>query len=674
MADDSKKPRISLDENGDDDAKMEDAAAAPLVLLARTAKASASRTTSISVVDGSTDPEAFVFVSVKQPTTMAEDEADREIVRRLHPVVFKVEPYKDVHSLCMDLDGVEILQQSSSIASARKEDILRQLGTIYAQARSREAEKVPTVGDVATKFREAAIEIRHAILYGRLDTIDTESGMMIYTEGVADVQRPGRVDVVVVRREDREFWERCIGLSENDYPVCGVGNPGIGKTTTTIYLLQRLINQNKPVVYTIMRNQSSTSSKENIFYEFVPAMDDGEQKVKDVAVKVYKLLQEQAYQLPVLRDKTAVYVVDPGDFDGSCDASGDLEGAQFIMNASNDEKHWGGSNFEKLRQGVSLDHWLVPQPPEKKGGKFIYARLWTGRQLLVAKKYLKFKDLNGDELLRRFRIVGGSVREILQFDERRFKNKVNASLNIDDLTIQGLVEGTYQFTFTPSAPSSDLVGLCPLDPSLEIDKVVLKSDYVEEQLAKRHLKISWYAFLNEDNAGNRGNLFESYLREKFSSAAIFFPEEEVRESLRTKPACTKPNKEIKNYQPVAGGMTIGSKRIIIRVSNMNDRVQTDLAQHYMFYSRNESEPLIDMIWRVDDGYNSIQSTVGAKHGAARDKIRSLKTELNLKDEETLRIFFGVPGTRYKDFVTDPVNPLYAQEDLNNVQIFHVSVS
>ena len=50
----------------------------------------------------------------------------------------------------------------------------------------------------------------------------------------------------VQAEEDKVFWERCIALSENDFPVCGVGNPGIGKTTTTIYLLQKLINQHKP--------------------------------------------------------------------------------------------------------------------------------------------------------------------------------------------------------------------------------------------------------------------------------------------------------------------------------------------------------------------------------------------------------------------------------------------
>uniref|UniRef100_A0A7S2UDW3 Uncharacterized protein n=1 Tax=Attheya septentrionalis TaxID=420275 RepID=A0A7S2UDW3_9STRA len=646
---------------------MEDVAGDPVVAPA---EASANTVAATTSVDVSTDPAALLLVSVKPTTTLIADDADREIVRRLHPIVYKVEPYEDTESLCKDLNGVEFLQQSSLIASAPKEDILDQLETIFADARIREAEKVEVVGDVATDFRIAAIEIRHAILHCNLDTIDAESGMMIYSEGVADVQNPGNIEMVVIRREDKVFWERCIALSENDIPVCGVGNTGIGKTTTTIYLLQRLINQNKPVVYTIRKSQSMR--QDDIFYEFVPDMDE-EEKVKDVTVKVYKMSHEEIYTVPVLQEKTAVYVVDPGDFDGSCGCSGDLRGAHFIMNASNDQKHWGGSNFGKLRKGIGHERWkALAHSPAKNPGKLIHGFLWTGHQLLVAKKYLKL-DLNDDDLLRRFRIVGGSIRDILEFNESAFKDTVKAALNIDDLMVQGLVEGAYQFSYKPSEPSSVLVGLSPSDSSLEIKKIVLKSDYVEEQLAKKHFNISWYAFLNEDNAGNRGNVFESYLREKFSSAAISFPGQEVRESLRTKPANPKSKKEIKNYQPVADGMTIGSERIITRVSNMNERVQTDDSQQYVFYSKNEAEALIDMIWRVDNGYDSVQSTVGPNHSAARGKIQTLKTELHLKDEETLRIFFTVPACRYKDFVTDPVNPLYQQEDLKNVRIFHVSV-
>lgn len=41
----------------------------------------------------------------------------------------------------------------------------------------------------------------------------------------------------------------------------------------------------------------------------------------------------------------------------------------------------------------------------------------------MAKPYLTIKDIGDDELLLPFRIVGGSIREIIEFDEPRFSEK-----------------------------------------------------------------------------------------------------------------------------------------------------------------------------------------------------------------------------------------------------------
>ena len=687
----AKKPRIARD--NEDGVTMEDIAEESVVVMS-SAEVSANRTASAPagaaaaaaaapsvVIDGSTTDDSTALLSslISVKSTAPTDALDdREIVRRLHPIVFRVVPYEGTDSLLTELAGVsDFLRLSPSIASARREDIRNELFTIYGDARSREALKVPVVGDNSdvvenssartNMLRVAAVEMRYAILYGKLKIIDADSQMVVYTEVIADVQSPGTVGPVIIRREDREFWARCIQLSSENHPVCGVGNPGIGKTTTTIYLLQRLLTENKPVVYTIRKKSGS----KDVFYEFTPVMESNQ--LVDVTVKVYEIMPtEKERRIPTMNNSNAVYFVDPGKYEHSCDDTDELFEARFMMAASNDSKHWGGANFTKLRQLNTQGDWQVLQPREQRVGKLIHGSLWSDREILYAKPYLKIKDIAEDEVLRRFRMVGGSIRDIIEFDESEFTEKVAQALNIQDFTVQGLADGTYQFSYTPDAPSSVLIGIGPKDESLERQKIVLKSDYVEEQLAKRHLKISWYAFLNEENHGNRGNLFESYLREKFSSKAIHFTEQEVRESLRTKPP--KPSREIKNYEPVAGGMTIGSPRTITRVSNMNDRVRTDQSKQFMFYSKNQSEPLTDMIFRVDGGYDSIQSTVGKKHGATPDKIGALKTELNLADGETLRIFFVVPESRYAGFLTDPANPLYDQDALQNVHIYHVSIS
>lgn len=264
------------------------------------------------------------------------------------------------------------------------------------------------------------------------------------------------------------------------------------------------------------------------------------------------------------------------------------------------------------------------------------------------------------------------MRDILSFDEEVFIEDVETALGVDAVTIHELVDGRHKFSFKPSAPSSILVGIGPKESDMTKLKITLKSDYVEECLAKKHLKTSWYAVLNEVNSSNRGNLFESYTRLKFSQGPARFSTNEARESMRTRPTHGKKN-EKKNYQPLQS-LTIGSNRTILRVSNMIEAVCADTSQEHLYYSKDEHEPLIDMVFRVDGGFHAIQSTVGVSHNAETAKIRTLKAELRLRDDQTLTIFYAVPSLRYHQFVTDPVNPLLDQSDLNNVVICHVGIS
>jgi hypothetical protein len=196
--------------------------------------------------------------------------------------VLQLEVHNDSASLYSRLMTLDFLQLHSSIESEPKEVILKKLSQIYLAARSREAENCDTDGDVAIEICEAAIEIRNAILHSELERINEESEMNVYQGLVPDVQIPGVMTRVVIRPEDQTFWDRCIELSLLDYPVCGVGNTGIGKTTTTLYLLQQLVmNQKEPVVYTIRKSAGSR----DIFYEFVPVVKNEE--VEDINVKVH---------------------------------------------------------------------------------------------------------------------------------------------------------------------------------------------------------------------------------------------------------------------------------------------------------------------------------------------------------------------------------------------------
>lgn len=97
------------------------------------------------------------------------------------------------------------------------------------------AANLPTHGEnVALADLHLAIEIRNAVQYATLQDLDDGiSGMKVCSEWVPDLQNRGVVNSVIVRPEDVSFWNQCIELGSNRHKVCGVGNPGIGKTTTT---------------------------------------------------------------------------------------------------------------------------------------------------------------------------------------------------------------------------------------------------------------------------------------------------------------------------------------------------------------------------------------------------------------------------------------------------------
>jgi hypothetical protein len=304
--------------------------------------------------------EAAIETSISLISTMEIPVSDRDIVMGLRPVVLQIEVHNDSASLCSWLKTLDFLQLDSSIIELEtKDEILEKLGQIYVAARGREAEKIETHGAaVKLQICETAIEIRNAILHTSLEDLGTE--MKLFQGLVPDVQNPGEMTRVVIRPEDQTFWDRCIELSLLHHPVCGVGNPGIGRTTTTLYLLQQLVMiQKAPVVYTIRK-----AAGLDVFYEFVPEMDSENGQVNDISVKLYKIVATSKDSIiPSMEENGAFYVVDPGKFQGSCDDTDDLYEARFIMAASNDNRHWGANEFTKSREPssqVSLSASLEP--------------------------------------------------------------------------------------------------------------------------------------------------------------------------------------------------------------------------------------------------------------------------------------------------------------------------
>jgi hypothetical protein len=204
---------------------------------------------------------------------------------------------------------------------------------------------------------------------------------------------------VIVRSSTEPFWENVIEeVDEQDTygyninSVCVVGTSGIGKTTTTYFLIRMLLQRHKTVVYNIRSNKCS-----GYIYEFTPKKD----KDMDVQVKVYT--DSELEKISSLDKNDTYYIVDPGMTKDNCHPGVQFK-CRIIIVASPDERHWGGSSFSKRRTGY--------------GGIFQQMPVWEANEIICAAPYLSFLDPElsaliqyptrlEEELMSRYRIFGG---------------------------------------------------------------------------------------------------------------------------------------------------------------------------------------------------------------------------------------------------------------------------
>ena len=166
-----------------------------------------------------------------------------------------------------------------------------------------------------------------------------DSGNMRVLRNVYSIEGIGTQNVILRGGITEEFWQKVIDTT-NDYRVCAIGTPGIGKTSSTSVLIRLLLEQKRTVVYHIR------TIKENGFvYVFTPS-DDSSNKV-DVQV-----IREKGFDVMSAKfNKPSIYyVVDPGKTKDSCDPPTAYEGNVVIV-SSIDDRHWGESEFEKKRPG-----------------------------------------------------------------------------------------------------------------------------------------------------------------------------------------------------------------------------------------------------------------------------------------------------------------------------------
>ena len=111
---------------------------------------------------------------------------------------------------------------------------------------------------------------------------------------------------------------------------------------------------------------------------------------------MYHKESDTRYIESLTKDST-FYIVDPGTTENSCLPPDAFEPRTIIV-SSPKESHWGGNQFPKIRLRTV--------------GRFRYFPMWDLDELVLAQMYFTNSRLTREEVIARFRLVGGVPRHV----------------------------------------------------------------------------------------------------------------------------------------------------------------------------------------------------------------------------------------------------------------------
>jgi hypothetical protein len=297
---------------------------------------------------------------------------------------------------------------------------------------------------------------------------------------------------------------------------------------------------------------------------------------------------------------------------------------------SPDEKHWGGTEFSKYRDGVA--------------GVFMYYPLWSLDELLAAQPYFK-ADMPKDQIIERFREVGGVPRNIFFTNrDETLQAQLRAFRYLSSEDMINIVNGTFDADgdFGPKAPKSALVGYDIFvdreeeNPSYLKRNAVLISSFVKEQVFEKYAEDTWKQICDEQ-ASNRPMVFETLARSLVSQ----------RDRILLK-AVQIPQGRKSSARLHLGGCG--------KVALVEDPVEAAKnTANVVFHSTKPNYPLIDFVYMDESGhFHAFQATVSPSHDASIDQIRKLQTQVG--GGQNLSIYYIMPEFVFSKFVTRPANP------------------
>ena len=452
-----------------------------------------------------------------------------------------------------------------------------------------------------------------------------------------------RVGNVVIRNITENFWFKVIETTETTR-VCALGTPGVGKTTTTCILIRLLLEMNNTVVYHVRKIKSN-----GYVYMFTPTRSNS------LNMKINaKVIRESAfdYNDDEINQPSICYVVDPGKTKDNCDLDADFQGKVIIV-ASPDDRHWGGSEFEKERRGVM--------------GTFLFFPVWNLQELIKAMPYVD-SSLSEPGVEERYHEVGGIPRHIFTKNAtfaKVLKRQENAINRLTEEQLRSLTLGDVESaqTFGEDQPTSSIMVYECSDPNFENNSVSVSSRRVARLLVHKHKKVLWNIILDE--GGARGSttwkLFELYCQNLMLigySQNYFDYKYHDGANLLEVTDLSVPALQFGNCTKIKESS-----------DSLIDAAKRENNDHIVFYSSNKQYPLFDFIYKRKNILFAFQVSIGKDHSCKPQQLKAAMEEVGNGYEFFLH--YLTFDERYDEFQLSPVNPfkdnnsIYVRSSLTN---------
>ena len=435
--------------------------------------------------------------------------------------------------------------------------------------------------------------------------------------------------IIIRSNITEEFWREVI-VATQDFRVCALGTPGIGKTTSTCILIRLLLEQKYTVIYRVRR----LDNKGHI-YMFNMVSDSP----LEIDVKILRENEFDYRNNKEINKISTYYVVDPGKTKDNCDLDADFKGKVIIV-ASPFDGHWGVSEFEKDREGVS--------------GIFCYYPVWELDELLAARSYFGIR-LDEDVIKDRYEKVGGIPRHIFQ-NKTKFLSTLQSQKNaINQLTEQQVQMLTLDNvnsaqTLDNGQPKSVImVYKCP-ERNFREFTVSVASRHVARILVSRKMNFLWNVIIGK--GGTRGSTswlsFEIYCHNLMTSGDVSnFFDYKYHDGVELQ--------ELKDVPDIPVALQLGNcTKIKETRESLIFAAKREGNENVAFYSSHSTHPLFDFLYRKGNTLYAFQVCIGKEHPCKPYQLKDAIEEAGNGYEFLLH--YLTFDKRYDTFKLDPANP------------------